>query len=57
MLQAIREYGFCIYLLKKNPIPEKEYSAFKELFKKDKFTVISVNFEKTEEGSAITFSK
>ncbi len=47
----------CIYLLRDKPIPEKEYSAFKALFKKDKFTVIAVNFEKTEEGTIINFSK
>lgn len=49
----------CIYLLKKTPIPEKQYSAFTALFKRDKFEVISVNFEKPA-GSKVTtirFSK
>lgn len=49
----------CIYLLKKKPIPEKQYSAFTALFKRDKFEVISVNFEKPA-GSNVTtirFSK
>ncbi|MBS0628671.1 MAG: MFS transporter [Verrucomicrobia bacterium] len=47
----------CIYLLKKKPIPEKEYSAFRALFKRDKFEVILVNFEKNESGTTIHFSK
>jgi len=49
----------CIYLTKKKPIPEKQFSAFKELFMRDKFQVITVNFEK-EPGDKVTkviFSK
>lgn len=49
----------CIYLLKEQPAPEKQFSGFAALFRREKYEVISVKFEK-EPGSKITtirFSK
>ena len=49
----------CIYLLKEQPTPEKQFSGFAALFRREKYEVIAVKFEKIP-GSKITtihFSK